>query len=149
MNNLYGYFGKQLRVSLDNKEILKENIDASILRKYLGGAGYAARVLYDEIPQGTNPLSPENKLIFATSPLTANRIPGGGSIMLCFKSPLTNTWGESLKNMPFMEKGLRPQHMIQDQERYLVLPMVRQIGICAISIHWKVWHMTQGKWIGV
>ena len=95
MENLYGYFGKQLRVSLDSKEVLKENIDASILRKYLGGVGYAARVLYDEIPKGINPLSPENKLIFTTSPLTANRIPGGGSIMLCFKSPLTNTWGES------------------------------------------------------
>lgn len=95
MENLYGYFGKQLRVSLDSKEILKENIDVSILRKYLGGVGYAARVLYDEIPQGTNPLLPENKLMFITSPLTANRIPGGGSIMLCYKSPLTNTWGES------------------------------------------------------
>lgn len=95
MDSLYGYFGTQLRVSLDSKEILEENIDASILRKYLGGVGYAARVLYDEIPEGTNPLLPENKLIFITSPLTANRIPGGGSIMLCFKSPLTNTWGES------------------------------------------------------
>ena len=95
MENLYGYFGKQLRVTLDSKEILKENIDASILRKDLGGVGYATRVLYDEIPEGTNALLPENKLIFATSPLTANRIPGGGSIMLCFKSPLTNTWGES------------------------------------------------------
>jgi len=95
MDSLYGYFGKQLRVSLDSKEILKENIDASILRKYLGGVGYAARVLYDEIPEGTHPLLPENKLMFTTSPLTANRIPGGGSIMLCFKSPLTNAWGES------------------------------------------------------
>jgi len=95
MDKLYGYFGKQLRVSLDSKEIIKENIDANILRKYLGGAGYAARVLYDEIPKGTDPLSPGNKLMFVTSPLTANRIPGGGSIMLCFKSPLTNAWGES------------------------------------------------------
>jgi len=52
-------------------------------------------VLYDEIPKGINPLSPENKLMFITSPLTANRISGGGSIMLGFKSPLTNSWGES------------------------------------------------------
>ena len=96
MNNFRGgYYGKQLRVSLDSKKIVKENIDASILRKYLGGAGYAVRVLYDEIPKGTNPLLPENKLMFITSPLTDNRIPGGGSIMLCFKSPLTNAWGES------------------------------------------------------
>jgi len=52
-------------------------------------------VLYDEIEKGIDPLSPDNKIIFATSPLTANNIPGGGSIMLCFKSPLTRVWGES------------------------------------------------------
>jgi aldehyde:ferredoxin oxidoreductase len=96
MNNFKGgYYGKQLRVSLDSKKIVKENIDASILRKYLGGVGYAVKVLYDEIPKGIDPLSSGNKLIFSTGPLTANNIPGGGSIMLCFKSPLTNAWGES------------------------------------------------------
>ena len=90
-----GYMGEQLRISLNDKSYKIEKIDTKVLRDYLGGAGYAARVLYDEIPKGTDPLSPENKLMFATSPLTANRIPGGGSIMLCFKSPLTNAWGES------------------------------------------------------
>jgi aldehyde:ferredoxin oxidoreductase len=72
-----------------------EEIDSEVLKKYLGGAGYGARVLYDEIEKGIDPLSPDNKIIFATSPLTANNIPGGGSIMLCFKSPLTHVWGES------------------------------------------------------
>jgi len=55
--------------------------------------GYGARVLYDELEKGIDPLSPDNKIIFATSPLTANNIPGGGSIMACFKSPLTMIWG--------------------------------------------------------
>jgi aldehyde:ferredoxin oxidoreductase len=78
--DLCGYFGKQLRISLDTREVSMEEI---------------ARVLYDEIEKGIDPLSPDNKIIFATSPLTANNIPGGGSIMLCFKSPLTHVWGES------------------------------------------------------
>ena len=94
-NTLYGYFGKQLRVSLSTGEIKSENIDVDILRKYIGGVGYGARVLYDELEKGIDPLSPDNKIIFATSPLTANNIPGGGSIMVCFKSPLTQIWGES------------------------------------------------------
>jgi aldehyde:ferredoxin oxidoreductase len=93
--DLCGYFGKQLRVSLDTKETRVEQIDSAVLKKYLGGVGYGARVLYDEIEKGIDPLSPDNKIIFATSPLTANNIPGGGSIMLCFKSPLTHIWGES------------------------------------------------------
>ncbi len=92
---LYGYYGKQLRVSLDTGEIKTEDIDIEILKKYIGGVGYGARVLYDELEKGIDPLSPSNKIVFATSPLTANKIPGGGSIMVCFKSPLTHVWGES------------------------------------------------------
>ncbi len=91
----YGYAGKQLRISLNNKKATVENIDPKVLRKYLGGVGYGARILYDELKKGINPLSKANKLIFATSPLSLNRIPGGGSIMVCFKSPLTNAWSES------------------------------------------------------
>ncbi len=44
-NTLYGYFGKQLRVSLSTGEIKSEDIDVDILRKYIGGVGYGARVL--------------------------------------------------------------------------------------------------------
>jgi len=90
-----GYAGNQLRVFLDRKDTLIESPSATILKKYLGGVGYAARILYDELDKGIDPLSPENKLVFATSPLSDNRVPGGGSIMLCFKAPLTGIWGES------------------------------------------------------
>jgi aldehyde:ferredoxin oxidoreductase len=91
----YGYAGKQLRISLNNRKVTVENIDPKVLRRYLGGVGYGARILYDELKKGIDPLSKANKLIFATSPLSLNRIPGGGSVMICFKSPLTNAWSES------------------------------------------------------
>jgi len=90
-----GYAGKLLRVSLDEKKCKEESLNFDDLRKYIGGVGYGAKLLYDELKEGINPLGPENKLIFATSPLTMNTVPGGGSIELCFKSPLTNGWGES------------------------------------------------------
>ena len=91
----YGYAGKQLRISLNNRKVTVENIDPKVLRRYLGGTGYGARILYDELKKGIDPLSKANKLIFATGPLSLNRIPGGGSVMVCFKSPLTNAWSES------------------------------------------------------
>jgi aldehyde:ferredoxin oxidoreductase len=91
----HGYAGRQLRISLSDGAVAFEDIDAGVMRKYLGGAGYGARILYDELAAGVDPLSPANKLVFSTSPLTMNSIPGGGSVMLCFKAPLTNTWGES------------------------------------------------------
>jgi len=90
-----GYMGKQLRINLSKKEIKAENLDLNILRKYIGGVGYGAKLLYDELSPKTESLGEDNKLVFATSPLTANNIPGGGSIMVCFKSPATNGWGES------------------------------------------------------
>ncbi len=92
---LFGYAGKQLRVSLTDGEVKEESLDPTSMRKYLGGSGYAAKVLYDELEAGVDPLSEDNKIIFATSPLTTRQVPGGGSLEVCYKSPLTGTWGES------------------------------------------------------
>jgi aldehyde:ferredoxin oxidoreductase len=95
MTELYGYMGKLLRVNLTDKSFSAEDIDPNDLRKYLGGAGLAAKILYKELPKGIDPLSPGNKIIFATGTLTSTAAPGSGSVDLCFKSPLTGIWGES------------------------------------------------------
>jgi len=92
---LTGFTGKQLRINLTRKEVRVENISPEMTRKYLGGAGYGAKLLYDELKPGIDPLGPENILVFATGPLSMSQFPGGGSMMACFKSPLTNIWGES------------------------------------------------------
>src|SRR6056297_4338363 len=92
---LYGYAGKQLRVSLSEKKIKKEKLDLGTMRKFLGGSGYGIKLLYDELDANIDPLGESNKLLFMTSPLTQRVVPGGGSLEVCFKSPLTNTWGES------------------------------------------------------
>ncbi|MBN1687242.1 MAG: hypothetical protein JW852_11340, partial [Spirochaetales bacterium] len=94
-DRLYGYAGKLLRVDLTTENIGVEEIDTEVLRQYLGGVGYAARLLYDELEAGIDPLGPQNKLIFATGPLTGTLAPGSGFAEVCFKSPLTGIWGES------------------------------------------------------
>ncbi|MCK4529129.1 aldehyde:ferredoxin oxidoreductase, partial [candidate division WOR-3 bacterium] len=90
-----GYAGKLLRVFLGEKKVKEKELNFDDLREYIGGVGYGAKLLYDELKEGIDPLGYENKIILATSPLTTNTVPGGGSIELCFKSPLTNGWGES------------------------------------------------------
>ena len=90
-----GYAGQQMRIDLATRQVITEPLPAAVLRLYMGGSGYGARLLYDELPAGTDPFSPENLMIIATGPLSLNRIPGGGSVTLCFKSPLTGIWGES------------------------------------------------------
>ncbi len=92
---LQGCTGRQLRIDLSRMETSVEDVAPDSFRDYVGGVGYAARLLYDELGPGIDPLGPSNKMVLATGPLSLNQVPGGGSIMLCFKSPLTGGWGES------------------------------------------------------
>ena len=94
-NQLYGYTGRLLRVDLTDGKVSIEKVAPELLRKFLGGVGYGAKLYYDEIPAGTDPLSPENELIFVTGPLTGTNAPGSGSCEVCCKSPLTNGWAEA------------------------------------------------------
>lgn len=95
MGNILNYFSNQLRISLSDNSVKCERVPEKLFEDYLGGVGYASKVLYEELEPGIDPLSRENKLIFATGPLTSYQVPGGGSIEICFKSPLTNGWGEA------------------------------------------------------
>ena len=90
-----GFVGKLLVVNLSSKEISEELIDDSIAEKFLGGAGYACRYLYDKIDKTTDPLSPDNILMFMTGLFCGSNVPTSGRFVVCAKSPLTGIWGES------------------------------------------------------
>ena len=92
---LYGYTGKLLRVDLTKGEVNVEKVDPELLRKFIGGVGYGAKLYYDEVPAGIDPLSPQNKLIFTTGPLSGTSAPGAGFSEVCFKSPLGDIWAEA------------------------------------------------------
>ncbi|MEW6662389.1 MAG: aldehyde ferredoxin oxidoreductase family protein [Bacillota bacterium] len=92
---MFGYAGKLLRVDLTRGTVSTENLPLEFVRKYLGGRGLAARILYDEVPAGADPLGPDNKVIFATGPLANTRIPGSTRYLVCTKSPLTGGWGDA------------------------------------------------------
>ena len=66
----YGWAGKILRVNLSTGSITTQPTDP--YKEYIGGMGLANKIMYDEVPAGTDPFSPENKLIFAVGPLTAS-----------------------------------------------------------------------------
>jgi len=92
---MYGYMGKILRINLTTSTITEEFPDKETLRKYLGGAGLATKILFDETEPGIDPLGPENKLIFMTGPLTGTNSPSTGRYSVVTKSPLTNGWGQA------------------------------------------------------
>jgi aldehyde:ferredoxin oxidoreductase len=84
-----GYNGKVVRVNLSNRKIEIENISDAFCRKYLGGAGFIAYYLYNEVKEVVDPLGPDNKLIFASGPLTGLNFPGAARHAVGAKSPLT------------------------------------------------------------
>ena len=94
-DQLYGYAGQLLRIDLSKEKISIEKIKPELLKEFMGGVGYGVKLLYDELEAGIDPLSPRNKLVFATGPLTGTGAPGSGFSEVCFKSPLTGIWGES------------------------------------------------------
>ena len=87
---LYGYAGRLLRIDLSEGKVRIEETRPEMLRNFLGGVGYGAKLLYDEVPAGIDPLSSENKLVFTTGPLTGTRAPGSRFAEVCCKSPLTD-----------------------------------------------------------
>jgi aldehyde:ferredoxin oxidoreductase len=100
----YGFAGKLLRVNLTSGEFKVEELDKNELRKYMGCVGYAARLLYQEMPGGIDPLSPEAKVVLATGAVTGTLCPSGGSYEVCYKSPLTGTWNQARSGGAFGPK---------------------------------------------
>lgn len=92
---LGGYMGKILRVDLSTQEILTETFQEEILRKYLGGSGLGAKILLEETTEKTDPLGPDNILIFMTGPLVGTRALNFGRHQVVTKSPLTGIYGEA------------------------------------------------------
>ena len=78
-----------LRVDLTRGEIRQEIWkEPEQTRDYVGGVGIGAKILWDELPKGTKSLDPENRLVFATGPLTGTGAPGSGFCCVTTIGPL-------------------------------------------------------------
>lgn len=90
-----GYSGKILRIDLSTQKTQIEATSQNLARRFIGGTGLAGYLLYQEIPQGIDPLGPKNKLFFCTGPATGTVWPTAGRMAVVSKSPLTEIWAES------------------------------------------------------
>ena len=82
---LNGY-GKILDVNLTTRELRKREINERFAKEFLGGMGFSAKILYDEVGPDVDPLSPENIIIFANGPLTGTPAPCSGRTEITTKS---------------------------------------------------------------
>ena len=92
---LKGIWNKIIRVNLSICQVTIENLDEELWRKYLGGSGLGAKLLYDEVNKNVDPLGIENKIYFLTGPFCGTNIPTSGRHAAVTKSPLTGIFAES------------------------------------------------------
>jgi len=86
-----GWTGKLLRVNLNKKTCIIEDMNMTWAARYIGGRGLATKYITEEVDPQTDPTGPDNKLIFATGPLTGTYGAANGRYMAVTKSPLTGT----------------------------------------------------------
>jgi aldehyde:ferredoxin oxidoreductase len=95
LNKPYGYAGKILRINLTSDKATTEPLSREEARLFLGGRGLNAHKLYREVPAGTDPLGPDNKLMIATGPLVGTMFPTASRFNASAKSPLTGIFGDT------------------------------------------------------
>ena len=90
-----GYGGSILRVNLTTGGITETPTPPDLARDFVGGRGFGAYFLFKEVPQGADPLGPENKLIVSSGPFSGLLVPGGGKCDWTTKSPLTGGYASA------------------------------------------------------
>jgi aldehyde:ferredoxin oxidoreductase len=89
-----GWTGQILRVNLTTKTSKIETFSEEFAHKWIGGRGFAAKILYDELKPGIDPLGPDNKLIVAVGPIAGIPAPNTGKTVVAAKSPITGGYGD-------------------------------------------------------
>jgi aldehyde:ferredoxin oxidoreductase len=98
--------GKILRINLTAGTVVSEPLNMAWARNYLGSRGLATKYLVEEMAATADPLSADNKIIWATGPLTGTMASTGGRYTVVTKGPLTGAiacsnsggyWGAELK----------------------------------------------------
>ncbi len=90
-----GYAGRILKVDLGSGGSRVEELPLGLAEEYIGGRGFAAKLLYDEVPKEADPLGPDNRVVVAAGPLSGLLVPGAGKTTFAAKSPATNGYADS------------------------------------------------------
>jgi aldehyde:ferredoxin oxidoreductase len=92
---MYGWAGTLLWVDLSTGAVRREAADDSMRRLFLGGRGINTRLLYRLTSPDTQPLEPENILVFGSGPLGGTLAPSSPRCTVSAKSPLTGLLGDA------------------------------------------------------
>ena len=90
-----GYAGKLLFVNLSTGEIEVREFDEQFARTWIGGYGFGARILYDEMPAHTDVFAPESLIGFICGAANNTGAPMGARYTVVCKSPVYDGWNDA------------------------------------------------------
>ncbi len=91
---MFGWNGSLLRVDLTTKTYHKEPFTEDFAHRWVGGRGFAVKILWDELKPNIDPLGPENKFIVSLGPISGIPAPNTGKAVVAAKSPMTGGYGD-------------------------------------------------------
>ncbi|MCL6612041.1 MAG: aldehyde ferredoxin oxidoreductase family protein [Peptococcaceae bacterium] len=92
---MLGYAGKLAYINLSTGSVEVRETDEKLARQFIGGSALACKLVYGSIGPETDPLGPDNPLVFMTGPLVGTTAPSSSRFAVCARSPLTGIWGEA------------------------------------------------------
>lgn len=98
---MYGYAGKIAYIDLSVEKVEVKETDGQLARQFIGGSALACRLVYASIGPETDPLGPDNPLVFMTGPFVGTSAPSSSRFAVCARSPLTGIWGEATSGGSF------------------------------------------------
>lgn len=109
-----GYMGKVLFVDLATEQYEEKELDMDAARICLGGLGLNARLMEQTYIPGTDPLAPDNPVIFGAGPLIGTEVPGAAKTIATTRFPLNGAISESVGSMRFARnmKGAGFDHLV-------------------------------------
>jgi aldehyde:ferredoxin oxidoreductase len=142
-----GYAGSILRVDLSSGEVSKTPLPGELVDNYIGGRGFVAKLLYDELPPDTDPYSAENIFLAATGPLSGYFLPASGKVHFGTKSPATGGYADSNMGGHFgpalkyagydvlvlTGRAATPSYLFIDDEQVEIRPAESYWGMGALS----------------
>ncbi len=92
---MYAYAGKILHIDLTAEKVREEALSEERVRKFIGGRGINADLLFELTNPGIDPLGEENVLIFGTGALSGTFAPSSGRMTITAKGAATNLYLKS------------------------------------------------------
>jgi len=96
-----GYAGRIMEIDLTIPSCQAVGLEEKFCRDYLGGIGFNARIIYDGVPVGADPLGKENILVFSAGTMVGSTFPTASRTEASAKSPMTGLFGTSNSGMFF------------------------------------------------